>query len=54
MIGYVYKITLPNNKVYIGSKQSNIFDESYWGSSCNPIYWEDLERYGKENCKREI
>lgn len=54
MIGYVYKITLPNDKIYIGSKQSPIFDEKYWGSSCNRFYWEDLEKYGKENCKREI
>lgn len=54
MIGYVYKIILPNNKVYIGSKQAAQFDEKYWGSSCNHFYWEDLERFGKENCKREI
>lgn len=54
MIGYVYKITLPNNKVYIGSKQATQFDEKYWGSSCNHFYWEDLEKFGKENCKREI
>ena len=54
MIGYVYKITLPNNKVYIGSKQSKIFNNDYWGSSYNHFYWKDLEKYGKENCKREI
>ena len=54
MIGYVYKITLPNNKVYIGSKQATQFDEKYWGSSCNHFYWEDLDKFGKENCKREI
>lgn len=54
MIGYVYKITLPNDKVYIGSKQATQFDEKYWGSSCNYFYWEDLEKFGKENCKREI
>ena len=54
MIGYVYKITLPNNKVYIGSKQSEVFDNNYWGSSCNHFYWEDLEKYGKESCNREI
>ena len=54
MIGYVYKIILPNNKCYIGSKQSSFFDEKYWGSSCNHFYWEDLEKFGKENCKREI
>lgn len=52
--GYVYKITLPNGKYYIGSKQEATFNESYWGSSSNPIYWKDLEKYGKENCKREI
>ena len=54
MIGYVYKITLPNNKVYIGSKQSEVFVNNYWGSSCNHFYWEDLEKYGKESCNREI
>lgn len=54
MIGYIYKITLPNNKCYIGSKQSKIFDEKYWGSSCNNQYWKDLAKFGKENCKREI
>ena len=54
MIGYVYKIILPNNKVYVGSKQAAQFDEKYWGSSCNHFYWEDLEKFGKENCKREI
>ena len=54
MIGYVYKIILPNNKVYIGSKQATQFDEKYWGSSCNHFYWEDLEKFGKENCKHEI
>ena len=53
-IGYIYKITLPNNKSYVGSKMSSIFVEEYWGSSGNKQYWKDLEFYGKENCKREI
>lgn len=54
-IGYIYKITcLANNRVYVGSKLSEIFIESYWSSSKNSEYWDDLKKYGKENFKREI
>lgn len=54
MFGYIYKITLPNGRCYVGCKKKATFDENYWGSSRNPEYWKDLEKYGKENCKREI
>lgn len=54
-IGYIYKITcLINNRVYVGSKLSEKFINSYWSSSKNPEYWEDLQLYGKDNFKREI
>lgn len=54
-IGYIYKITcLINNKIYVGSKLSKTFVESYWSSSLNNDYWNDLKQYGKENFKREI
>lgn len=53
--GYIYKITcLKNNKIYIGSKKAKRFVEDYWSSSLNEEYWKDLDRYGKENFKREI
>lgn len=54
MIGYVYKITLPNKYSYIGSHKSEVFDENYWGSSLNYKYWQALFLAGKENVKREI
>lgn len=54
-IGYIYKITcIPTNKSYVGSKVSETFVESYWSSSKNQDYWDDLEKYGKENFRREI
>lgn len=54
-IGYIYKITcLVNNRIYVGSKLSKNFVESYWGSSKNEDFWNDLNQYGKENFKREI
>lgn len=55
MFGYVYKITcLINNRCYVGSKRSSTFVESYWSSSKNKEFWNDLEKYGKENFTREI
>lgn len=55
MIGYIYKITcLLNNRCYVGSKLSKIFVESYWSSSKNDDFWNDLKQYGKANFKREI
>lgn len=33
MFGYIYKFTdLDTNKCYIGKRQKQVFDESYWGS----------------------
>ena len=52
--GYVYSITSPVGKTYVGSKQSSEFVEDYWGSSHNPEFWNDLKKYGKENFKRMI
>lgn len=53
--GYIYKITnLINKKVYIGSKKSKFFNFSYWSSSTNQEYWDELNKYGKEHFKREI
>lgn len=54
MYGYVYRVTLPNKYSYIGSHQSETFDEYYWGSSENYKYWKALFLAGKENVKREI
>lgn len=53
--GYIYKITnLINGKIYIGSKKSKFFNFSYWSSSTNQEYWNELDKYGKEYFKREI
>lgn len=46
MKGYIYKITLNNDKSYIGMKLSEVFNESYLGSSRNKAYWSDLEKHG--------
>ena len=53
-IGYIYKITSPEGKIYIGLKKSSVFVESYWSSSQNNEYWQDLNKFGKEAFKREI
>ena len=54
-VGYIYKITcLINGRCYVGSKQSSEFVETYWSSSKNPEYWNDINKYGKQNFKREI
>lgn len=52
--GYIYKITSPKGKVYIGYKKSLVFVDDYWGSSKNKDYWNDLKKFGKENFTREI
>ena len=54
MYGYVYKISFPNGKCYIGSHKSKTFDENYWGSATSVEYWKKLFLVGKENVKREI
>lgn len=46
MRGYVYKITLNNNKSYIGMRISDSFNHKYMGSSGNKSYWVDLKKYG--------
>ena len=53
-IGYIYKITSPEGKIYIGLKKSSVFVKSYWSSSQNNEYWQDLNKFGKEAFKREI
>lgn len=54
VIGYIYKITSPEGREYIGLKKSEVFVESYWSSSQNEEYWHDLEKFGKDKFKREI
>lgn len=54
VIGYIYKITSPEGREYIGLKKSEVFVESYWSSSQNEEYWNDLKKFGKDKFKREI
>jgi len=54
MAGYIYCITSPEGKRYVGQKRKNYFDPSYWSSSMNPEFWDDLRAYGKKAFKREI
>lgn len=52
-IGYIYKTTnLINNRSYIGKKQKEIFDPTYYGSGL--ILKEAIKKYGKENFSIEI
>ena len=53
-IGYVYKITSPEGREYVGLKKSSVFVESYWSSSQNKEFWTDIERFSKKAFKREI
>ena len=53
-IGYIYRIISPENREYVGQKRSETFVENYWSSSTNSEYWKDLNKFGKENFKREI
>ena len=51
--GYIYKfVNLKTNKIYIGKREKPVFDEHYYGSG--KLWKSDLEKYGKENIKREI
>lgn len=53
--GYVYKITcLINKRCYVGQKRKPIFDNTYWGSSKNKDYWNDLKQYGYKNFERKV
>lgn len=51
--GYIYKFTNTlTNKIYIGKREKQTFDESYYGSGRE---WKKaLSKCGKENVKREI
>jgi len=53
-IGYIYKISSPEGRYYIGQKRQTVFEDSYWSSSQNKDYWADLERFGKDSFKREV
>ena len=53
-IGYVYKITSPTGKTYIGQRKASSFDEDYWSSSQNQEYWNDIKLYGKDKFIREV
>ena len=62
-IGYIYMITSPTNRKYIGQHKKSFFDKNYWGtpSKNNDLYKEYQELkskgiYNFENCgyKREI
>lgn len=53
-IGYIYKITSPEGKSYVGLKKSSTFVNSYWSSSQNKDYWNDLNKFGKEAFTREV
>ena len=51
--GYIYKFTdIVNNKIYIGKREKNYFDESYYGSG--KLWKNVLNTVGKDNIKREI
>jgi len=53
-LGYIYSITSPSGKTYVGFRKSKEWDDSYWSHSCNPLFWKDLEEIGKENFIREL
>lgn len=53
-IGYIYRITSPEGKCYVGLKKSPVFIEAYWSSSQNKDYWRDLHKFGKDAFKREV
>ena len=53
MLYIVYKTTcIINNKFYIGSHKTNDVNDGYIGSGI--IFWRAVEKYGKENFKREV
>lgn len=53
-IGYIYKITSPEGREYIGLKKSAVFIESYWSSSQNTEFWADIEKFGRDAFTREV
>lgn len=53
MYGYIYKTTnLVNDKIYVGKKEKNVFDPTYYGSGL--LLTQDLKAYGFEKFKIEI
>ena len=52
LFGYIYLITFPNGKVYVGQKASPVFLDWYWGSGT--LLPRAYAKHGKPNCKREI
>ena len=49
----IYKITnVINNKIYIGKHQTEIINDSYYGSGRSILA--AIKKYGKENFKKEI
>lgn len=53
MYGYIYKITNKlNNKVYVGKRVSETFDEKYWGSG--KAIKNSILKYGLDNFTRDI
>lgn len=52
----VYKLTAPNNKIYIGMTSINPVKRwnSGYGYDDNKMFWEDIVKYGWDNIKREI
>ena len=53
MYGYIYKTTnLVNGKIYIGKKESPVFDVNYWGSG--KYFKQAFKKYGAQNFSREI
>ena len=51
--GYIYKITNNiNNKIYIGKKVGNTFDETYWGSGTK--LKNAIKEFGIHNFTKEV
>ena len=54
ILGYIYSITAPTGRTYVGFRKSKVWDEAYWSHSKNLEFWNDLEKFGKENFIREF
>lgn len=53
--GYIYKITLPDGRVYIGQKKGNHIIETYWGSSKHVDNWFKKNiGFPSKNCPNEL
>ena len=53
-LGYIYKIVSPEGKIYVGQKKGEVFVDSYWSSSQNKDFWNDIQKFGKEAFTREV